>query len=372
MKIGFDAKRAFHNVTGLGNYSRDLIRVLVEYYPSNVYHLYNPKPKKVQRLKIKSSMKEILPTSLFWKSVSSLWRQRGVITQIKKDKIDIFHGLSGEIPRNLKENGVKSVVTIHDLIFMRYPGWYSFFDRKIHFSKFKYAAQNANIVIAISEQTKRDIITYLKIPESKVKVIYQGCHHAFKVERTNEEKKSLKNKYQLPSQFLLNVGTVEKRKNALTIVKSIKNLDIPLVIVGRKTKYFLEIDQYISENDLNDKVIFLEGLTMDELSTLYQLAEIFIYPSVFEGFGIPIIEALFSKTPVITTDGGVFPEAGGSHSRYVNPTDVTAMENEIKLILSSQELRKEMTEQGYKYAQKFKDEVIAEEINNIYKNLLQD
>ena len=228
------------------------------------------------------------------------------------------------------------------------------------------------MVIAISEQTKRDIITYLKIPESKIKVIYQGCHHAFKVERTNEEKKSLKNKYQLPAKFLLNVGTVEKRKNALTIVQSIKNLDIPLVIVGRKTKYYSEIDQYISENNLRANVIFLEGLTMDELSTLYQLAEIFIYPSVFEGFGIPIIEALFSKTPVITSDGGVFPEAGGKFSRYVNPKDVKAMENEIKLVLSSQELRKEITEEGYKYAQKFNDEVIVEEINNIYKNLLQD
>ncbi len=372
MKIGFDAKRIFHNTTGLGNYSRDLVRILDEYYPSNFYYLYNPKPKKVRRLELKPSMKEVLPESWFWKKLSSLWRQKGVISQIKSDNIDVFHGLSGEIPRKLKQNGIKSVVTIHDLIFMRYPEWYSYFDRKIHFSKFKYAAENADCVIAISEQTKRDIITYLKIPESKIKVIYQGCHNAFKVERTNEEKDSLKKKLDLPEKFLLNVGTIEKRKNALTIIKAIRNLDIPLVIVGRKTKYYKEIEEYITEDNLQGKVIFLEGLSMEELSTLYQLAEIFIYPSVFEGFGIPIIEALFSKTPVITTDGGVFPEAGGSHSRYVNPTDVTAMKNEIKLLLSSRELRDEIAEEGYRYAGKFRDEVIVQEIYNVYRNLLED
>ena len=370
MKIGFDAKRVFHNVTGLGNYSRDLVRILSTYHPSNFYYLYNPKPKRVNRLKLQPSMKEVMPDSWFWKKLSSLWRQKAIISQIKSDNIDIFHGLSGEIPRKLKQNGIKSVVTIHDLIFMRYPEWYSYFDRKIHFSKFKYAAENADCVIAISEQTKRDIVKYLKISESKIEVVYQGCHNAFKVERTNVEKESLKKKLQLPERFLLNVGTIEKRKNVLTIVKSIKNIDIPLVIVGRRTKYFQEVEQYTSENNLSDKVIFLEGLSMDELSTLYQLAEIFIYPSVFEGFGIPIIEALFSKTPVITTDGGVFPEAGGSHSRYVNPTDVMAMENEIKLLLSSKELRDEITEEGYKYAQKFRDKVIVDGIYDVYKSLV--
>ncbi|SEB42613.1 Glycosyltransferase involved in cell wall bisynthesis [Tenacibaculum sp. MAR_2009_124] len=369
MKIGFDAKRIFHNTTGLGNYSRDLVRILDRYCPSNSYYLYNPKPKKVKRLKLESSMTEVLPNTWFGKKLSSLWRQKGVITQIKSDNIDIFHGLSGEIPRKLRENGIKSVVTIHDLIFMRYPEWYSYFDRKIHFSKFKYAAENADCVIAISEQTKMDIITYLKIPESKIKVVYQGCHNAFKVERTNEEKESLKKKLKLPERFLLNVGTIEKRKNALTIIKTLKNINVPLVIVGRKTKYFQEIEQYISQNNLEKKVIFLEGLTMEQLSTLYQLAEIFIYPSVFEGFGIPIIEALFSKTPVITTDSGVFPEAGGKYSRYVNPTDVTAMENEIKLLLSSSELRAEIAGEGFKYAQKFNDKDIATSMNRIYSNI---
>ena len=370
MKIGFDAKRIFHNATGLGNYSRDLVRILSTYHPSNIYYLYNPKPKRIHRLKLQPSMKEVMPDSWLWKKLSSLWRQRAIISQIKSNNIDVFHGLSGEIPRNLKENGIKSVVTIHDLIFMRYPEWYSYFDRKIHFSKFKYAAENADCVIAISEQTKRDIIKYLKISESKIKVVYQGCHNAFKIERTNVEKENLKKKLQLPNRFLLNVGTIEKRKNALTIVKSIKNIDIPLVIVGKRTKYFQEIEQYISANDLSGKVIFLEGLSMEELSILYQLAEVFIYLSIFEGFGIPIIEALFSKTPVITTHSGVFPEAGGKYSRYVDPTEVTAIENEIKLLLSSNELRKEIAKEGYKYAQKFKDNYIAKNINKIYTDML--
>ena len=368
MKIGFDAKRIFHNTTGLGNYSRDLVRVLDTFYPSNTYFLYNPKPKKVTRLQLTDSMKEVLPNSFFWKKFSSLWRQRAIIQQIKKDKIDLFHGLSGEIPRGLRKEGIKSVVTIHDLIFMRYPNLYSYFDRKIHLAKFKYAAEQADKIIAISEQTKEDIIYYLKVASSKIEVVYQGCSDVFKQQRTEQEKLALKKKYQLPEKFLLNVGTVEERKNALTIIKAIKNIETFLVIVGKKTKYYQQIKSYIETHNLKDKVLFLEGLTLDELSTLYQLAEIFIYPSIFEGFGIPIIEALYSKTPVITTNTGVFPEAGGPFSRYINPYSVDELEKSIcELLAITVSEKEEIVEKGYTFVQRFNDDVIAKSVMEVYE-----
>lgn len=368
MKIGFDAKRAFHNTTGLGNYSRDLIRILGDYFPSNKYYLYNPKPKKVKRLHLTDAMVEVLPKSVFWKKLSSLWRQRGIITQLKEDKIELFHGLSGEIPRGLRKEGIKSVVTIHDLIFMRYPELYSYFDRKIHFAKFKYAAKHADRVIAISEQTKTDIIHFLQISSSKIDVVYQGCNDAFKINRSEIEKKAVKEKYLLPDKFLLNVGTIEERKNALTIVKAIKDLDIPLVIIGRKTKYFQEIADYIKKHGLENSVFFLEGLTLEELSTIYQMAEIFIYPSIFEGFGIPIIEALYSKIPVITSKSGVFPEAGGEFSYYVDSYNVEELKNTIcKLLEMSNKEREEVVKKGYTFVQKFNDEVIAKNVKEVYE-----
>ena len=150
MILGFDAKRFFHNKTGLGNYSRDLIRILAQYNSENNYLLYNPKPKKIDRILIDGKIIiERLPENKKDRKLSSLWRLFSVSSQIKKDKVELFHGLSGEIPIGLNKTGVKIVVTIHDLIFMRYPNLYSFFDRKIHFFKFKYAAKKSVVVVAI-------------------------------------------------------------------------------------------------------------------------------------------------------------------------------------------------------------------------------
>ncbi|WP_442266263.1 glycosyltransferase family 4 protein [Tenacibaculum sp. ZS6-P6] len=369
MRIGFDAKRAFHNTTGLGNYSRDLIRILSEYFPDEDYYLYNTKPKKVDRLDM-SKLTEILPETKFWKKFSSIWRQGPINNQIKKDRIQVYHGLSGEIPRNLHKTGTKSIVTIHDLIFVRYPKLYSFFDRKIHFNKFKYAAHNSDRIIAISEQTKQDIIEFLKVDPSKIDVVYQGCHAIFKEKVTEEQKTIVKKKFNLPDQFILNVGTIEERKNLLSIVKAIKDIDITLVVAGRKTKYYDEVQEYINTNNLHNKVIFLGGVDLKELATLYQAAKVFLYPSIFEGFGIPIIEALYSKTPVITTNGGVFPEAGGPNSIYVEPYNIEQLSLEITTLLDDKTKQKVIAEQGYVFVQKFNDKAIANQLMKVYKSVL--
>ncbi len=370
MKIGYEAKRVFHNTTGLGNYSRDLVRIMSEFYPDNQYFLYNPKPKKVNRLQLKNNMVEVLPTSKFWKIFSSIWRQKAVSKQIIKDEIEIFHGLSGELPKGLEKSTVKKIVTIHDLIFVRYPNLYSFFDRKIHFQKFKYACEVADVVIAISEQTKKDIIEFLGINPKKIKVIYQGCHNIFKTEIPQNERDLVLKKYNLPKDFILNVGTIQTRKNALTIVKAIKNIDTNLVIVGRKTAYFKEIEEYIRNNNLEHKVFVLEGLSLEEIASLYQQAIISVYPSIFEGFGIPILESIFSRTPVITTKSGVFPEAGGDFSVYLeNPLDENEMKNTIEDLLHNEQKQNEMTTKSLEFAQKFTDEKIAKNIMEIYNNL---
>lgn len=370
LTIGYEAKRVFHNQTGLGNYSRDLVRILNRFFPENEYLLYNPKPAKKQLFTIESeTISEKRPTGWFNRKFYNIWRQRTIVSDLKKDGVQLFHGLSGELPSGLQQAGIKSTVTIHDLIFMRYPQFYSFFDRKIHFYKFKKAAKNADRVIAISEQTKRDIVQYLNIPESKIEVIYQGCQNVFKETFTDQEKKAVTAKYNLPEQFVLNVGTVEIRKNVLEVVKAIRNIDTHLIIIGGETPYTQTVKQYIQEHQMENKVSFLKGLSSRELAIVYQLATVFIYPSLFEGFGIPIIEALYSKTPVITSDSGVFPEAGGPDSVYINPTDSAAIQAKIELLLHDSNLRDEITEKGYMFVQKFNDDVIANNIMTLYKTL---
>ena len=370
MKIGYEAKRIFHNKTGLGNYSRDVIRVLSTYYPNNSYLLYNP--KKSDQFLFEANNKNVFeknPKTGIAKKFKNYWRQKGIVNDLKTDNITLFHGLSGELPVGLKANNIKSVVTIHDLIFMRYPQLYSFFDRKIHYLKFKKAAKSADKIIAISEQTKSDIITYLGVGPEKIEVIYQGCQAVFKEDYTAQEKEDVITRYNLPQNFILNVGTIEERKNALTIVKAIKNINTKLVIIGRETSYSDKIKEYIRENNLDDKVIFLKGLSSKDLAIIYQLATIFVYPSIFEGFGIPIIESLYSKTPVITTNSGVFPEAGGPNSLYIDPNNHTELEQKINLLLNDPNLRKEISEKGFQFVQKFNDEIIASQINKLYSEV---
>ena len=370
INIGFDAKRFFHNNTGLGNYSRDLIRILNQHYPENNYFLYNPKKSKNKVFKTNNTnVFEKLPQSFFFKKFKNYWRQKGIVQDLVKDEVTLFHGMSGELPIGLKRNNIKSIVTIHDLIFIRYPNLYSFFDRKIHYLKFKKAAINADKIIAISEQTKKDIVSFFKIEPEKIEVIYQGCQSVFKQTYSELEKQSVANKFHLPKEFVLNVGTIEKRKNALLIVKAIKNCNTKLVLIGKKTKYALIIEEYITTHNLQDKVIFLNGISSQELAIIYQLATVFVYPSLFEGFGIPIIEALYSKTPVITSKDGVFPEAGGPNSIYIDPYNAEELQEKIQILLKNGDLRNEMSTKGYEFAQRFNDDVIAKKIIDCYKSL---
>jgi glycosyltransferase involved in cell wall biosynthesis len=371
MIVGFDAKRFFHNKTGLGNYSRDLVRILAMYYPENTYLLYNPNPAKSSPIFLDGEIiQEKIPIKKKDKIFSSFWRLFKIVPEIKADKVTIYHGLSGEIPIGLHKNGPKIIVTIHDLIFIHYPELYSFFDRKIHYLKFKYAAKNSDLIIAISEQTKKDIIYFFKIKPEKIKVIYQGCAPIFKEEIELDFIEMVKNKYRLPSKFILNVGTIEKRKNILSVIKSIRNIDIHLVVIGKKTIYFKEIKEYISENGIEAKIIFLENVDIKELAVIYRLAKIFIYPSIFEGFGIPIIEALYSRTPVITTEGGCFKEAGGENSIYIDTRNIIEIENCIKNLLNEPEKQEMMKIAGFKFVQKFNDNQIAKDIILCYDDII--
>ncbi|MFS4472972.1 glycosyltransferase family 4 protein [Chryseobacterium sp. T20] len=365
MKIAFDAKRFFHNTSGLGNYSRDLVRILSEYEPENEYLLLNKNKSERGKDILERTNVHFIETSK-----GNLSRQLKMGKDAQKQGADIFHGLSGELPLKWDPKPIKKVVTIHDLIFVRYPQYYSFFDRKIHFWKFKKAADTADKIIAISDQTKRDIIQYLKVPETKIEVIYQGCHHAFKEQQSPELMEAVKEKFKLPERFVLNVGTIEDRKNLLNVVKAINGTEIPLVVVGRKTKYYQKIERFLKKNKMEKQVLFLEGVSMDELACLYKLADIFVYPSFFEGFGIPVIEALFSKTVVVTSNTSCLPEAGGKDSVYVNPDNDLDIRAKIKFLWENESERKRREEKGFEFVQKFNDEPIAKELMNFYQKII--
>ena len=365
MKIAFDGKRFFSNSSGLGNYSRDLVRVLANYFPENDYILLNKSQSERGR--------EILDLpNVSFKQIAkgNFSRQLKMGKDAQKVDADIFHGLSGELPLKWDKKPMKKIVTIHDLIFERFPQYYSFFDRKMHLWKFRKAVEKADVVIAISEQTKRDVIHYLKVPESKVKVVYQGCHQAFKEQQSLEFLNSVKEKFNLPERFILNVGTIEERKNLLNIVKAVHGTEIPLVVIGKKTKYFKKVEKFLIKNKIQNQVQFLEGVSMVELAAIYKLADIFVYPSFFEGFGIPVIEALFSGTPVITSNSSSLPEAGGKDSVYINPENFEDIKAKILFLWNNEAERKRRADKGFLYAENFRDEIIATELMKIYREVI--
>ncbi|HTO15286.1 MAG TPA: glycosyltransferase family 1 protein [Edaphocola sp.] len=372
MYIGFDAKRAFFNKTGLGNYSRNLISALHMYYPENHYQLFTPSIKEDMFFRSVEEWHntEIIHPGQIWPI--HLWRSFGVIGAFKKHKTEIYHGLSAELPLGNISKTTKTVVTIHDLIFKRFPELYAPIDRAIYFQKTKNACHKANKIIAISEQTKRDVVEFVGIDPNQIDVIYQVCDSIFECSIKPEKKEQIKKKYGLPHQYLLSVGTLEFRKNALVILKALLALpqEIKLVLVGKATTYIKVLENFIQKHELKDRVVFLHNVAYLDLPGIYQMADIFIYPSIFEGFGIPIIEALKSKVPVIAATGSCLEEAGGPNSLYFNPNDEGQLITFIKHLLKDHPSKALQIEKSFEYANKFSYMQFAKDTMNLYRSIL--
>jgi glycosyltransferase involved in cell wall biosynthesis len=371
MRLGFDAKRAFFNRSGLGNYSRDILNMLEEYFPMNEYFLYSPAGEKPLYKINPDNQRLVSPQKMLHKWFPFYWRSYYLHKQIENDKIDLFHGLSNEIPFNIDISAIPSVVTVHDLIYMRYPHFYNPIDRKIYAQKCAYASMHANRVIAVSKQTAYDLEQFFNVPSHKIDVVYQSCNPVFWDTVDKAKKKDVLMKYLIPDQFILFVGNIEERKNVLNIIIGMRkaNVNFPLVVVGKPTKHLGEIKAYIERYPIPD-IYFLHNVPTEDLPALYQMARVFVYPSIFEGFGIPILEALVSKTPVITSKGGCFSEAGGKSTIYVDPQNPKEIGLAIKEVISNNFLRENMIFDGFLHAQQFRREKIAQEIIQVYEKLV--
>jgi glycosyltransferase involved in cell wall biosynthesis len=372
MKIGYDAKRAFFNMTGLGNYSRGLIKAMASFYPENEYILYTPKIIPSTRVDFIKENKRIKVATPHSKRLASLWRSKFVVKDLKIAGIELYHGLSHEIPIGISKTGIRSVVTIHDLIFKRFPKYFGFTSRQIYAAKIKYACKHANHIIAVSQKTKDDLVELLNIDPKKIDVIYQNCDNIFRVKQSELKKGEVRLKYNLPKKFILSVGTIEERKNLLTLIKAFTLLpdDTRMVVIGKETEYAKKVRQYVARNKLASRITFVPNATFSDLPAIYQLADIFIYPSRYEGFGIPVLEAMASGTPVIAATGSCLEEAGGPDSLYAHPDDEKAFADKLKLLLADKDLQKTMIEKGQLYAQKFEDHILAAQLNTLYQKVL--
>lgn len=386
MNIGFDAKRAAQNRTGLGNYSRFVIRVLSEKFAGNQYHLYTPKPHRMPYLQEIPTLKHLFlhfPPQGIWSRIRSLWRVWGITKDIQKDGIQIFHGLSNELPLNIGTpeqrkmkaggKGCKYIVTIHDLIFIHTPQYYHWIDRQIYNFKFRRACRCADRVIAVSEYTKQEIMHYYHTPESKIDVVYQGCDPVFSQEIEEGKLQEVKARYQLPDKFVLYVGSIEERKNLMLVAKAMAELNrraaIHVVAVGRHTAYVDQIQDFLKAQGIDHLFHFYHQVPYADLPSFYKWASTFAYPSRIEGFGIPLLEAISSGVPAIGCTGSCLEEAGGPNSIYVNPDDAKGMADAILRTCTDEPLRQHMISEGKKYALNFSDEKLSHDLMKVYENL---
>ncbi|MFN4144726.1 MAG: glycosyltransferase family 4 protein [Runella sp.] len=369
LTVGFDAKRAFNNTTGLGNYSRFVLNSLQHFAPSIECLAYTPRLKKglYDDFPEKKIRQPLLSNSFY----GAWWRSVGIKNDLLRDKIQIFHGLSNELPFGLKQSGVRSVVTIHDLIFLRYPSLYPAIDRFFYQQKFKRACREADVIVAVSQQTKNDIVAFYGIAPDRIEVVYQDCHDIFRASKEVALKPTLAALLE-GNPYLLSVGTIEERKNQLRLVEAFHKAALPeaiLVLVGRKTPYQQQIEAYILRNGLRHRVKILNDVAFDDLPALYRHAKAFVYVSLFEGFGIPIVEALHSGVPVVAATGSCLEEAGGEGAIYTNPTDTDDLADKLTKIWNDENLRLRLIAKGRQHVRRFSAQNIAQQLSCIYQTL---
>lgn len=375
MKIAFDAKRAFYNGTGLGNYSRFVINNLVQYAPDNCYQLFTPglgNARLRAQLTPHASLQTYLPQRWIDRRLPAWWRSHGLLEDVESQQVDLYHGLSNELPIGIDRSSVASVVTLHDLIFLRFPQLYPPIDRLIYRYKFRKACEMADLVIAISEQTRRDLVSFFKIPETKIEVLYQGCDPVFSQPVAPAQMAAVRAAYQLPDSYILYVGSIEERKNLLLLLQAVKGLREPIsvVAIGRRTAYTKLVERYIREQGLEQQVRLLHQVPFHDLPAFYRMASLFVYPSLFEGFGIPIIEAESAGLPVIAATGSCLEEAGGAGALYTDPHRPEELRSLIRSVLTEPGLADSLIRQGAEQVRRFAPEGLTRQLLQCYRQLL--
>lgn len=361
MKIGFDAKRYYHNQTGLGNYSRTLVGGLQKLFPNDEYVLYDE---------------------------GSLTRTFSLGKKAAKDGCDIFHGLSNEIPFDLSNTQhlssnthyPRSIVTIHDVAWLTFPDMYHWADRKIYNWKYGSSCRRADKVIAISESTKNDVIRFYGVKEENVKVIYQPVQEYYYTPLPDETCDRLITEHfgkdGLPP-FILYVGSINSRKNLLGALQALdlipKENRPLLLIIGNGREYRKECEAFIAKHSLEAFTRIETNIHNNQLlQALYTRALLFIYPSFYEGFGLPVVEAALQQTPVITTTVSSLPEAAGPDACLIDPHAKDAAEQiawHIDRLCGDRALALSIGQKMEAYARRmFTPEVLTRQVRELYLN----
>ena len=371
MLIGIDASRAaLQERTGTENYSLNLIRHLLALENDHRYRLYFNRPPTAELFPMTADLElRVMPFPRLWTHVRLSWemaRQPPDVLFVPAHVLPLVH------PRS-------SVVTVHDLGYLYYPGAHPLLDRLYLDLSTRYNARAASRVIAVSQATKDDLVEHCGIEPDKITVVYSGCDETMQPVEDEATIEKVKARYGIRGDYVLYVGTLQPRKNlgrlleAYAMVrKQTKRGERPcLVIAGRKGWLYDQITQHVERLGLESEVILPGYVPQDDLPTLLSGARLFVFPSLYEGFGLPVLEAMACGTPVLCSNVSSLPEVAGRAALLIDPLDVASMAEAMNRLLQDEGLRARLVERGLRQVRQFSWDRCARQTLVLIEDTLQ-
>jgi glycosyltransferase involved in cell wall biosynthesis len=372
MKIGIDVRVLERKMTGVGRYLLNILKNLPECDNQNDYFLFSygklPRYEK-ERIKSIPTLK-FAPQGIFQKTISPFWLNFVLPRCLEKYKIDLFFSPNHFLPiRKIKP---KSIIVIHDVFHKIDRNFHPLYYRKYADFLLKRAVKNSELIIAVSESSKRDIVRFYNVPEEKIKVIYEAAEDAFQPRDLSEiEKRKLREKYNLPEKFILYIGVLEERKNIEGIIKIadlIKDkTETPIFLFGR---IGYKGNQYIKEIKKRRNIHYKGFVENQDLPYIYNLATIFLFPSFYEGFGLPVLEAMQSGVPVLTSNISSLPEIVGEAGLMHEPRDFENFAKDIIKLLEDRNFYDKMKNKGLEQAKKFSWKKTTIEVVDLFNRII--
>lgn len=365
MRIGLDARMAYYSSAGLGRYINGLLGGLVSLDQKNQYTIYRSR-KDRQVYQLPPNFR----TRSLWTPCHHQWEQQALLLELAFSRLDILHSPDFIPPLRRR---CRSVITVHDLAFLRYPQFLTAESRR-YYGQIRAAVKSANAIIAVSKATKRDLEELLGVPGDKITVVYEAPAPLFRPLGESETGIPARVK-DLPRPFLLFVGTLEPRKNlpallhALALIKAERGANTPgLVLVGGKGWLYQESLDLIGQLDLSGQTTMLGPATPEELLWLYNRAEVMVMPSFYEGFGLPVVEAMACGAPVVVSRTSSLPEVAGDAALMVEPSDSKGLARAICRVLDDEALHSDMRQAGLRQAARFTWDRAARETLKVYQD----
>jgi glycosyltransferase involved in cell wall biosynthesis len=368
MKIAIDIRDAAHEKTGKGWYVYNLVKEIIRLDKTNQYLLYgNGKNPFKEHPNV--TYKKIDSKSIKWHFL--------VLKDIKKQEVELFFAPSSFIIPAFVSKTIKTVITVHDLVSYLFPANHNLKAVIIERLTLRRALKKAGSVFVVSENTKRDLLKKFNYPENQVHITYCAASEFFKEKVSAEELEEFRKKMKYPNNFILAVGTLEPRKNLSTLIRSFATIkkwfpEYKLIIAGKKGWKYKQIQETLAKYSLENEVIFPGYLKDDELRKTYKLAKVFVFPSLYEGFGIPPLEAMASGCPVVSSNVASLPEVVQEAGMLVDPRNPYKFAEAVSSIIENEQIRESLIERGYQQADKFHWKQSAKKAVEVFNSLANE